>query len=235
MKTGSRIFLIVALWLAVSAQAGHGAKKAAKQTSALDNYVQEATRRGSQPVAGAAPGSIWSPSARFSDSTRDLRAGQVDDVITILIVEKASGTSTGTTKSGRASSASNSIGALAGLTRIAGPFANLAKLSGESKLNGEGTTSRETVLSTTLSARVTHVLPNGSLVVEGSKTVQINSEQQSVTVRGVVRPTDLTPGNMVRSDRISDLDVRINGKGVVGDAIRRPFFLYRLLLGLLPF
>jgi flagellar L-ring protein precursor FlgH len=235
MKTGSRIFLIVALWLAVSAQAGHGAKKAAKQTSALDNYVQEATRRGSQPVAGAAPGSIWSPSARFSDSTRDLRAGQVDDVITILIVERASGTATGTTKSARASSASNSIGAIAGLTRAMGPLANLARLSGESKLNGEGTTSRETVLSTTLSARVTHVLPNGSLVVEGSKTVQINSEQQAVTVRGVVRPTDLTPGNMVRSDRISDLDVRINGKGVVGDAVRRPFFLYRLLLKLLPF
>jgi flagellar L-ring protein precursor FlgH len=235
MKTGSRMILIVALWLAVSAPAGHGAKKAAKQPSPLDNYVQEATKRGAEPVVGAAPGSIWSPSARFSDSTRDLRAGQMDDVITILIVEKASGTATGTTKSGRASSASNSIGALAGLTRVTGPFANLAKLSGESKLNGEGTTSRETVLSTTLSARVTHVLPNGSLVVEGSKTVQINSEQQSVTVRGVVRPTDLTPGNMVRSDRISDLDVRINGKGVVGDAIRRPFFLYRLLLGLLPF
>ena len=235
MKTGSRIILTAGLWLAVSIQAGHGAKKAAKPASALDNYVQEAARRGSQPVAGAAPGSIWSPSARFADSTRDLRAGQMDDVITILIVEKASGTSTGTTKSGRSSSAKNSIGALAGLTRITGPFANLAKVSGESKLNGEGTTSRETVLSTTLSARVTHVLPNGSMVVEGSKTVQINSEQQSVTVRGVVRPTDLTPGNMIRSDRISDLDVRINGKGVVGDAIRRPFFLYRLLLGLLPF
>ena len=29
--------------------------------------------------------------------------------------------------------------------------------------------------------------------------------------------------------------VRINGKGVVGDAIRRPNFLYRLILGLLPF
>jgi hypothetical protein len=27
----------------------------------------------------------------------------------------------------------------------------------------------------------------------------------------------------------------VNGKGVVGDAIRRPFFLYRLLLGILPF
>jgi flagellar L-ring protein precursor FlgH len=31
------------------------------------------------------------------------------------------------------------------------------------------------------------------------------------------------------------LEVRINGKGVVNDAIKRPFFLYRLLLGLLPF
>ncbi|MDP2999142.1 MAG: flagellar basal body L-ring protein FlgH [Bryobacterales bacterium] len=235
MRTGSRVILIAALLIAVSAQTGYGAKKTEKQPSPIDNYIREANKRGTEPVVVAAPGSIWSPSARFSDSTRDLRAGQTDDVITILIVEKASGTATGTTKSGRSSSASNSIGALAGLTRAVGPLANLAKLSGETKLNGEGTTSRESVLSTTLSARVTHVLPNGSMVVEGSKTVQINSEQQSVTVRGVVRPTDLTPGNMVRSDRISDLDVRINGKGVVGDSIRRPHFLYRLLLGLLPF
>jgi hypothetical protein len=29
--------------------------------------------------------------------------------------------------------------------------------------------------------------------------------------------------------------VHINGKGVVNDAVRRPFFLYRLLLGLMPF
>jgi flagellar L-ring protein precursor FlgH len=62
----------------------------------------------------------------------------------------------------------------------------------------------------------------------------VNSEQQTVTVRGVVRPEDLNPGNIIRSDRISQLEVRINGKGVVGDAVRRPFFLYRLLLGLLP-
>jgi flagellar L-ring protein precursor FlgH len=31
------------------------------------------------------------------------------------------------------------------------------------------------------------------------------------------------------------MEIRVNGKGVVGDAIRRPFFLYRLLLGILPF
>jgi flagellar L-ring protein precursor FlgH len=140
----------------------------------------------------------------------------------------------GSTKSARASSARSSIGALGGITRAAGPLANLASLSGESQLSGEGSTSRETLLSTTVAARVTHVLPNGLLVVEGAKYLQVNSEQQTVTVRGVVRQEDLNPGNIVRSDRISQLEVRINGKGVVGDAVRRPFFLYRLLLGLLP-
>lgn len=235
MGIGSRMILIVVLSLAVSGQAGWGAKKAGKPPSALDMYVQEATRRGAEPVGGAAPGSAWSPSARLADSARDLRAGQMDDIITIIVVEQASATAKGSTNSARASSTKNSISAIAGLTRAIGPLANLAGVSGESKLDGAGATSRETVLSTTLSARVTHVLPNGLLVVEGSKTVQVNSEQQTVTVRGVVRPADLTPGNMVRSDRISDLEVRINGKGVVADAVRRPFFLYRLLLALLPF
>jgi flagellar L-ring protein precursor FlgH len=79
------------------------------------------------------------------------------------------------------------------------------------------------------------VLPNGYLVVEGAKDVQVNSERQIVTVRGVVRPFDVSSGNMVASDRIAQLEVKINGKGVVGDAIRRPFILYRILLGLLPF
>jgi hypothetical protein len=27
----------------------------------------------------------------------------------------------------------------------------------------------------------------------------------------------------------------VNGKGVVNDAVKRPFILYRILLGLLPF
>jgi flagellar L-ring protein precursor FlgH len=79
------------------------------------------------------------------------------------------------------------------------------------------------------------VLPNGCLVVEATKNVEINGERQTITVRGVVRPADIDPTNSIQSNRLADIDVRVNGKGVVGDAIRRPFILYRLLLGLLPF
>ena len=54
-------------------------------------------------------------------------------------------------------------------------------------------------------------------------------------VRGVIRPEDLQSGNTIASDRVAMLDIKVNGKGVVGDSIRRPFILYRLLMGLLPF
>ena len=73
------------------------------------------------------------------------------------------------------------------------------------------------------------------MLVEATKDVEVNSERQTIVVRGIVRPTDVASDNTVRSDRLGQLEVRVNGKGVVGDAIKRPFFLYRLLLGLLPF
>jgi flagellar L-ring protein precursor FlgH len=50
-----------------------------------------------------------------------------------------------------------------------------------------------------------------------------------------VRPNDLSTANTVLSGSIAQLELKINGKGVVNDVIRRPNFLYRLLLGLLPF
>jgi len=235
MAFGYKVILTATALVAAAVLAPSASKKPAAQGSALERYIQEAGGQASEEAAPSSPGSVWSGSARLSDLARDLRASQVNDLITVLVVERASAVAKGSTKSARASSASNSIGALAGLTRAAGPLANLASLSGDTQLSGEGSTSRETVLNTTLSARVTQVLPNGAMVVEGTKTVQVNAEQQTVTVRGVVRPSDLSPGNVVPTDRLAYLEIRINGKGVVGDAVRRPFFLYRLLLGLLPF
>lgn len=216
--------LAVCLWAA--------GKPAARPASPLDAYLDEATARGETAPAAAA-GSLFTPGGRLTDLARDARASQVDDVVTVVVAESASATAKGSTQSARASSARNSLGPVAGLTRL--PLSQLAALSGDRKLDGAGSTSRETVLTTTLTARVTRVLPNGSMLIEGAKTIQVNSEQQVVTVRGVVRPADLASGNLVRSDRLANLEVRINGKGVVGDAVRRPFFLYRALLGLLPF
>ena len=228
----------VAILLAGAALAASGDKKK-KQTadpppSALDRFVAEAEAR-SAVAALPAPGSIWTPASQLADSARDLRASQVDDLLTIVVSENASAVVSGTTKTSRVSSTKNSVTALAGATRATGPWANLLGTSGDTELNGQGTTSRNVVLSTTLTARVTHVLPNGALVVEASKDMEISSERQAIAVRGVVRQPDIASNNTVRSDQLTQVEIKVNGKGVVGDAIRRPNFLYRLLLGILPF
>jgi flagellar L-ring protein precursor FlgH len=200
----------------------------------LDKYVKESAERpGDKNLAS--PGSMWSPSSRLADSARDLRASQVDDIVTIVVSEQSNASATGATKTARTSKTANSITALAGVTKATGPWANLANTSGQQSLDGSGTTSRGATLTTTLTSRVIAVLPNGNLVLSGSKDVQVNSEHQEVVVRGVIRPIDLGPDNQVSSARLAELEVRINGKGVVNDAVRRPFILYRLLLGLLPF
>ncbi len=222
------------LWIA-GAIWGTKHDKVAKPTP-LEIYTTDASKRAADPVIQqTTPGSLWNARAGLADLARDLRASQIDDIVTVLVSEKASAVASGSTKTARTSSAKNSITALAGPTKVGGALANLTGLSGETKLDGQGTTTRDTTLTTSLSARVIQVLPNGYLLVEGTKNIQVDSEHQVVAVRGVIRPSDISTANTVPSTRLAELEVRINGKGVINDATHRPLFLYRLLLGLLPF
>ena len=200
----------------------------------LDLYVKEAVSRQGGPTAASA-GSLWAPTSRLTDLGSDLRASQVDDLITIVVSEQASAVAQGTTKTQRQSQLNSSITAAGGPTKPTGALANLAALNTQSQLNGQGATTRSTTLSTTLAARVVQVLPNGYLVIQADKEVDVNSERQEVTVRGVVRPIDLSTANTISSNQIAQMELKINGKGVVGDAVKRPFILWRVLLGILPF
>jgi flagellar L-ring protein FlgH len=227
-----RTLAAAALLLAAPVYAGKKEKKPS-EPSALDLYLQEALKQPQVPVQPS-PGSLWSPTSRMTELSSDLRASQVDDLVTIVVAEQASAVATGATKTARTSSASSQISALGGAKSPAGALQNLVNLNGAQALDGQGTTSRGSTITATLSARVTHVLPNGYLVLEGTKDVMVNSEHQVVTVRGVIRPLDLTPGNIITSNQIAQMEIKINGKGVVNDAVRRPFFLWRILMGLLP-
>jgi flagellar L-ring protein precursor FlgH len=211
------------------------AKKKAQEPTALDKYIQEALSHGTPALDQPSSGSLWSPASRMTDLGADLRAVQVNDLVTILVDESASAVVSGDVNTQRQSSVAASITQLMGVKSATGALANLAGSSNNTQLKGTGETSRTTALSTTLSARVTHVLPNGYLVLQGNKTIQVSGEHQEVTVRGIIRPIDLSPANVITSNQLAQLEVLVNGKGVINDAIRRPNFLYRFLLGLLPF
>jgi flagellar L-ring protein precursor FlgH len=228
-----RILWVLALNCSLWAQTGvvDKVKKAVgvkpPEPSLLDQYIKSASAAGELEAVEASPGAIWSPSAHLMDLGRDLRASQVN--------ENVNAVAGGNSQTERATSANSAITSLLGVKSSTGALANLLATTGDQKLNGTGTTSRTATLTATLTARVVKVFPGGLLLVEGNKSIQVNSEQQVITVRGIVRTPDISTANSVTSTQIANMEIRVNGKGVVGDAVRRPNALYRLLLGLLPF
>ena len=226
----------ILLTLAATLCAADKNKKPANlEPSPLDKYISDAHKDFSSPEAAHPAGSLWAPTSMYSNLGMDVKASRVDDLVTIVVNETFSAVATGDVKTARNASAQSAITAAGGVTRAAGPLANLVKSNTQTALQGQGETSRGAVLTANLSARVVQVLPNGYLVIEGTKRVQVSSENQVVTVRGVIRPVDLDLANDIPSNRIAQMEVQVNGKGVVNDSIRRPNFLYRLLLGILPF
>jgi flagellar L-ring protein FlgH len=205
------------------------------ELSPLDKYIIDAYKDGTSPQAAHPPGSTWSQNALLANLGLDLRASHVNDLVTIVVSETFSAVASGDVKTQRQSTAQSTISQLAGITKATGPLSNLLGTNTQTQLQGTGETSRGAVLTANMSARVTHVLPNGYLVIEGTKRVQVSSENQVITLRGVIRPVDLIPPNTISSNLIAQMELQVNGKGVVNDSIRRPNILYRILLGILPF
>jgi len=93
--------------------------------------------------------------------------------------------------------------------------------------HGAGQTARKGRAFTQISARITQVLANGVLQIEGQHTLVINGEQQRISVSGVVRAEDIGPDNTVWSNRVADARIVIVGSGDV-DRARKPRLLTRV-------
>jgi flagellar L-ring protein FlgH len=230
-KPGRPMLLLLLASIPVFARVADKTGKGEPVSSTIDRLLADTT---GDTSASPSAGSLYAMGGTLGDLAMDFRATRVGDVVTVVVLEQASANAQGATTSKRTSSANASVNSLFG-ARQTGALTNLAGMSGQQQLVGQGSTSRQSTVTTTLSARVIKVLPNGNLILEGTKSIAINSESQAVSIRGIVRPIDIGPDNSIASNRVSDLEVRINGKGVVNDAIHRPNMLYRLLLGILPF
>ncbi|MFH0810002.1 MAG: flagellar basal body L-ring protein FlgH [Pseudomonadota bacterium] len=188
--------------------------------------------------AAAAPqdGSLFSP-GRPPRFISDLRARDVGDIITVRIIETSSASRKAATDTKRASSIEAGVDGFFGLeSKIPmGPTAT-GQVSGglTNKFKGAGETSGQSTMSASISMRVADVLPNGNLVVAGSRKVKINSEEQTIFLTGVVRPSDVSPDNIVLSSCVADARIEYYGRGTVGDK-QSPGWLARVVDWVWPF
>jgi len=197
-------------------------------------------------LAAASPagaGSIW---ARANDRIRPLHtddtARRTGDMLTIVIEEHSvieNETSRGLSKdSSRKASVQSNVDLLGGIDRITGKLFNLPKaevnMSASSSFDGDAEFDSDRQVKDQITVTVADVLPNGNLVVVGTREREIHGDRQVMQISGVVRPSDITFANTVRSDQVAEFKIVFLHAGQEND-FTRPGWLDRILNFTNPF
>src|ERR1700685_996816 len=152
---------IVILSVSYAAQKKANNNQATKEPSPIDQLLATTPTQANASISS--PGSTFSATSPLLDLASDVHARNAGDLVTIVVLDQASATSQGVTTQQRTSSANASISSLFGAKSAHNALNNLANINGQQQLNGQGTTSRQTTVSTTVSARGMRVLPKGDL------------------------------------------------------------------------
>jgi flagellar L-ring protein precursor FlgH len=225
--------LIMAGIFTVLPATGCGPKKAPVTSAAsLNDYLAEANAQA--PARPTGEGSLWVGQGANANLFRDFKARRVNDVVTIVVSETTQANSAADASNGKDSTVAAGAGNLFGLEKKIKEMSSAVDAKGSSTYKGSGSTTRATSLTTTLTARVKGVLPNGYLLIEGVREIRLNNENQTMYLTGVVRPEDISAKNLIASGAVAQMEVRLQGKGVVSQPLK-PGWLYRILSGVLPF
>ena len=156
----------------------------------------------------------------------DIKAHKIGDLLTVMIFEDAQASNESQMqtqeKNEGTTSSSGGIGPL--------DFIPLFGVDAESdvKYDGKGSNSRRGSLKARMTVEVVDERQNGDLVILGTRVIAINSEQETMTLSGIVRPEDISPDNTISSYNIANAKINYNGKGPASDG-SRPGLVTRIL------
>lgn len=167
----------------------------------------------------------WATASLWNDGfnlVADKLPSKVGDLITIVVEERATLQDSLQADSKKDSKAN--VGDGTGILSFIKGFG----LNTSNSFSGSDSVKNNKALSTRISALVVEVLPNGNLVVEGTRRVSAVDSELTAVVRGVVRPQDVRPDNTVPSYLLANAEVIIKGKGV-SSTVRKPGLITQIL------
>lgn len=201
-----------------------------------------------QPVVAVQPvhqqpsedGSFWTDDAALNSMFADAKARDVGDIVTIKIVESSKASNSASTSTGKNTALTLGIDKFLGIEngypKAGSTFNPFSRIEGAMKnsFDGKGDTTRKGDLSAYMTAKVIDKIPNGNLVIAGSREVLINNEKQLIILTGTIRERDIAPDNVIKSTYISDAKIIYTGVGDVDDT-QRQGWLARFLNVVSPF
>lgn len=191
---------------------------------------------GPRPVQDTPGGSLWTEAS--GSLFKDIKANKVGDILTITVSEESKASKEAQTDTSRAkdlSYAAKFSGMTTGSNKLV-PSVDAGTLTGNfsNKTAGQGSTSKTDSMTAYMTATVVDVLPNGNLIIRGSRWTKVNNEMQQIILEGVVRPNDITRSNTVLSQNIADAKIFFEGKGPLTQH-QKPGWLMQLFDKVTPF
>ena len=203
------------------------------------NYAPVSMPMPAPKTALKQPNSLWDSNRQAF--FKDQRAGDVGDILTVLIEIKDKAQLDNETERKREGSEGagldNFLGYesdLGGILPQAVDTGNLIGMNSDSGHKGTGTIDREEKIKMKLAALITQILPNGNFVIRGSQEVRVNFEKRVLTVDGVIRPQDVSVNNTIDYDQIAEARIAYGGQGQITD-VQQPRYGQQVYDILFPF
>lgn len=153
---------------------------------------------------------------------QDTRARAVGDLLTVIIVQQSSATTSATHATAKGTNVSSDAG-----TGWFSGFTGLG-VKADRSTAGSGSAASSTQLTDRLTVQVVEVMPNGNLRVQGTRSIQLEKDEMTLTFSGIVRQEDIAPDNSITSIQVADQQVDATGNGPIAEK-QRPGLLSRLL------
>lgn len=173
------------------------------QPPVLD-YSQPGATRGGLFRAGYSSGSLL----------QDKRALRVGDILTIVLDESTQSSKSAGTSYGK----SSEVGM--GVPRVLGkdyPDAETS-ISSSRDFSGSAASSQQNALRGSIAVTVHQVLPNGTLLVKGEKSLRLNQGDEFIRLSGLVRVQDINNNNQISSRHVANARISYSGRGALSDS-----------------
>ena len=157
----------------------------------------------------ACAGSLWNDNNNWYADERPSRVG---DIVTVLVNEQTDAKDEATLDVSKSSN--NNINGGQDGTGILKFIRGLTFTTTNSSA-GDGSAERKHHATATLACLVTEVLPNGNLVIEGTRDIRTSEEMLQLQLVGVIRPQDVTADNQINSSLVANAEMSVKGRGMI--------------------
>lgn len=191
-------------------------------------YVEEMPSR-EEESSFSSRGSLFGQgdSPLFSDH----KAMHVNDIVTVVISEKA----TSSNKANKALSEADTLGLNGGVFSSLGGNSTVGsavdKLNGvanigfsagsNSDYSGSGSSTKDASFTTTVSARIVKVMANSNYFITGRREIMVDNQKQTIQISGVIRPYDIDQNNQINSAKISDAKIMYANEGDIDRSVNQ--------------